>query len=224
MNLKALPRMGRPLLIILALGAWAGLAHYGSAGHGNPDLSAALGVAPLILAAALLWPGRSPGGMLFAATLALGLVGLLWPRLRESVPLLYYIQHLGAHLALGVFFGRTLRAGSTPLITQLARAMSATELSPRKLQYTRRVTQVWTGYFLINALVSTLLFLFASREIWSFHANILSWPLIASLFLGEHLFRRRILPPEERPGVAEVIQAYLRISRTQRNPTSSAPP
>lgn len=221
MKLTALPGMGRPLLVILALAAWAGLAHYGSAGNGSPDLNAAVGVAPLILAAALLWPGRSPAGMLCTGVLTLGLALLLWPRLRENIPLLYYTQHLGAHLALGLFFGRTLLRGRTPLISQLARAMSTVPLSERKLVYTRRITQIWTGYFFINALVSTLLFLFAPPAVWSVHANILTWPLIAGLFLGEHLFRRRILPPEERPSVADVIRAYRHYSRRQ-DPASPA--
>ena len=56
--------------------------------------------------------------------------------------------------------------------------------------------------------MSTLLFVWAPLRIWSLHANVLTGPLIGLMFLGEHLVRLRMLPPQERPGLAAVVRAY----------------
>jgi uncharacterized membrane protein len=199
----------RGLAVFLLFAAWAVAAHYGSAGGGHPDINAALGVLPLIcVAALLLW--RQPviwlrfGGLLAS----LGLLAWLWPQLRQNVALLYYLQHLGTHVALGILFGRTLFGPGEALITRIARAVFNGRISERKARYTRQVTIAWTAFFFANATVSTLLFLLAPAEIWSIHANLLTGPLIGLMFLVEHLVRLRVLPAAERPGFVAAIRAY----------------
>jgi uncharacterized membrane protein len=199
----------RGLAVLLLFAAWAVAAHFGSAGGGHPDITAALGVLPLIFVVSLLlWRWHSLWlrlGGLFAGLL---LLAWLWPRLRENVALLYYLQHLGTHVALGVVFGRTLFGPGEALITRIARTVFRDGLSPRKIRYTRQVTVAWTVFFFANATLSTLLFLFAPAEVWSIHANLLTGPLIGLMFLGEHLVRLRVLPPEERPSFMTAIRAY----------------
>lgn len=199
----------RGLAVLLLFAAWAVAAHFGSAGGGHPDINAALGVLPLIFVVSLLlWRWHSLWlrlGGLFAGLL---LLAWLWPRLRENVALLYYLQHLGTHVALGVVFGRTLFGPGEALITRIARTVFRNGLSPRKIRYTRQVTVAWTVFFFANAILSTLLFLFAPAEVWSIHANLLTGPLIGLMFLGEHLVRLRVLPPEERPSFMTAIRAY----------------
>lgn len=199
----------RGLAVLLLFAAWAVAAHFGSAGGGHPDINAALGVLPLIFVVSLLlWRWHSLWlrlGGLFAGLL---LLAWLWPRLRENVALLYYLQHLGTHVALGVVFGRTLFGPGEALITRIARTVFRDGLSPRKIRYTRQVTVAWTVFFFANATLSTLLFLFAPAEVWSIHANLLTGPLIGLMFLGEHLVRLRVLPPEERPSFMTAIRAY----------------
>lgn len=199
----------RGLAVLLLFAAWAVAAHFGSAGGGHPDINAALGVLPLIFVISLLmWRLKSLWlrlGGLFAGLL---LLAWLWPRLRENVALLYYLQHLGTHVALGVLFGRTLFGPGEALITRIARTVFRDGLSARKVRYTRQVTVAWTVFFFANAMLSTLLFLFAPAEIWSIHANLLTGPLIGLMFLCEHLVRLRVLPPEERPSFMTAIRAY----------------
>lgn len=199
----------RGLAVLLLFAAWAVAAHFGSAGSGHPDINAALGVLPLIFVVSLLlWRWQSLWlrlGGLFAGLL---LLAWLWPSLRENVALLYYLQHLGTHVALGVVFGRTLFGPGEALITRIARTVFRNGLSPRKIRYTRQVTVAWTVFFFANATLSTLLFLFAPAEVWSIHANLLTGPLIGLMFLGEHLVRLRVLPPEERPSFMTAIRAY----------------
>lgn len=206
----------RALAVVILLAAWAVAAHLGSAGAGNPDVNAALGVAPIALfLVVLLW--RLPFLPLrIAGVLAgLALLAWLWPQTRQNIPLLYYLQHLGVHLALGTLFGRSLLGPGEALITRLDRSIFNGEISARKARYTRQVTVVWTAFFFGNALLSTGLFFLASPAAWSTHANLLTWPLVGLLFASELLWRRHVLPPEERPSLAAIIGAYQRLTQAR---------
>lgn len=203
----------RDLGLLLLMVAWVVAAHVGSTGWGNASFNAAVGVLPIAVAALMaLW--RLPQWSLrVAGVLALGaLLAWLWPQLRHNVPLLYYLQHLGIHVALGVLFGKSLLGPGEALITRMARRIFAHELSARKVRYTRGVTLAWTVFFFLNALVSTLLFIWAPPAIWSIHANLLTGPLVGVMFLAEHIWRICVLPPHERPGIAAIVQAYRRES------------
>ena len=164
------------------------------------------------------------GGILFGATNALGFpfvfqalffgyamlgaIVWLWPTLRQNVALVFFIQHLGTNLALATLFGRSMLGGGEALITQLAKAVHHGEISERKRRYTRQATLAWTLFFLGNALVSAMLWLFAPQSAWSVFANLLSMPLLAGMFIAEHVWRSVALPPEERPNIADVVRAY----------------
>ncbi|WP_341743932.1 hypothetical protein [Azonexus hydrophilus] len=210
----------RGLAVLLLFAAWAVAAHFGSAGGGHPDINTTLGVLPLVFVAGLVLWRQSALWLRIAGVLAgVLLLAWLWPQLRQNVALLYYLQHLGTHVALGILFGRTLFGPGEALITRIARTVFRDGISERKARYTRQVTVAWTAFFFGNAGVSTLLFLFAPAEIWSIHANLLTGPLIGLMFLAEHLVRLRILPPEERPSFLTVIQAYRAGTRpTERTP------
>jgi uncharacterized membrane protein len=213
----------RNLAALLLMVAWVVAAHVGSMGWGNADFNAAVAVSPIVVAVLLvLW--RLPSRLWRAASLLVlaGVLAWLWVRLRHNVPLLYYLQHLGIHGALGVLFGRSLLGPGDALITRMARRIFPPPLSERNVRYTRGATLAWTLFFFGNALVSTGLYLWAPLDVWSVHANLLTGPLMGLMFLGEHLCRIRLLPPHERPGLAAVVQAYKRES-AQRS-ARHAPP
>ena len=204
-----LAQLLRGLAVVVFLVAWGLLAHYGTAGNSSPDLSVLLGVSPIIAAVGLLlWRTKHPllagGGNL----LLFGGLVWLWPTLRQNIPLVFFIQHLGTNLALATLFGRSLLGGGEALITQLAKAVYNGKISERKRRYTRQATVAWTLFFLGNALISAILWLFAPQSAWSVFANLLSFPLLAGMFIAEHLWRLHALPPEERPSIAQVAKAY----------------
>lgn len=215
-----LRELGVPLLMV----AWVIAAHLGSIGWGNADFNVAVAVFP-IAAAVLMAVWRSPHGLLRAGSVLVlaVLLAWLWTRLRHNVPLLYYLQHLGIHVALGVYFGRSLFGPGEPVITRMARRIFPAPLSTRNERYTRGVTGLWTAFFFGNALVSTALFVWAPLEIWSVHANLLTGPLIGLMFVVEYLLRLWLLPPEERPGIAAIIEAYRRESAQRRDARPSQP-
>ncbi len=194
---------------VAVLVIWAVASHLGSAGFLGADGAALVAMLPLMLAAVvLLWQWR--GVIVRAAGLGVlaALLIVLWPLLRSNAPLLYYLEHVGGLLALAVLFGRSLFGGGDALITSMARAIYGGILSQRKQRYTRWATVAWTAFFVINALVSTVLFALAPVRIWSIYAHLLMGPLVALMFLCEHLVRLRVLPPHERPNLADVVRAY----------------
>jgi len=199
----------RGLVLAALMAAWAISAYFGSTGQGRPDFNTAVGVAPFIAVfAMLLWRVRHPLGMAAGGLLvAAALVGL-WPSLRQNVALLYFIEHLGTNLALAALFGKTLFGPGEPLITQFARIVNNGVLSARQLSYTRQATLAWTGFFIANATLSTLLYALASHAVWSFYASLLTAPLIGLMFAAEHLWRMHALPPEERPSIADVFRVW----------------
>ena len=207
----------RGLAVGVLILAWAALAHYGSAGDGNSDFSAALAVAPLVaIVVILLWRVANPLWMVLGGLSVLALLAYLWPALRQNVALLYFIQHLGTNLALGILFGRTLLSGRQPLVTHFALLAHDGKISHAKERYTRGVTIAWTIFFLGMASVSAFLFFFAPAAAWSAFANLLSLLLIGLMFAGEHFVRLRVLAPEDQSSVADTIRGY-RLS-TRRPP------
>lgn len=199
----------RSLVLVAFMAAWAIAAYFGSTGQGSPDFNTAVGATPfIVILATLLWRGRHPlgaaaGGLLAAATLV-----WLWPSLRQNAALLYFIEHLGINLALAALFGRTLVGPGEPLITRFARIVNHGVLSERQHRYTRQATLAWTLFFLANAALSSLLYALAPHAVWSVYASLLTAPLIGLMFVAEHLWRMRALPPEERPSIADVVRVW----------------
>ncbi|HTH94593.1 MAG TPA: hypothetical protein VL550_05115 [Rhodocyclaceae bacterium] len=210
----------KPLRVVAGTALVFGLAiaaHIGSTGLGSPDLNTIIALVPLLLAVLMLPFCRGGWRMLVAACM-LGLVlYFAWPLLRKNVPLLYLLQHLGINLSLAALFGRSLLSPNEALITRLARLLRGSAISQREIHYTRGVTRAWTMFFLANANISLLLYVFASTDVWSVYANFLGWPLTGVMFFGETLLRRRALPPEERPGLADVVRAWNQHAATRRD-------
>lgn len=195
---------------LLAVG-WTVGAHVSSASGEPSHWGAALALAPLGGALALaMWrlPSRVLAGLGLVALLAL--LVWAWPVLTGEVALLYFLQHVGMNGLLAVVFGRTLSGPGEPLVTRLARQVHGGVLSPRQMSYTRGVTQAWTVFFLGMVGVSTVLFVLAPVALWSTFANLLGGPLIGLMFVGEYLWRMRVLPPEERSTLADAVRAWKR--------------
>jgi uncharacterized membrane protein len=201
--------MLRGLAVGLLVVAWALLSHYGAAGDAPVDISAALATAPIIvLVVILLWRVGNPLWIGLGGLAILALLTLSWPSLRQNVALLYYLQHVGTNLALGALFGRSLFGRQDPLVTQFAKLAHDGVISAAKARYTRQVTIAWSLFFFASAAISTALFWLAPAAAWSVFANLLSLPLLALMFIGEHLIRFRVLAPDDRSSIADTIRGY----------------
>ncbi|GAA6143092.1 hypothetical protein [Hydrogenophaga sp. 5NK40-0174] len=189
--------------------AWTWASYRFGASNEVSDLAVALAVVPVLAAGLIIAWGRlgASGWTGVAVLMAVGLY-LAWPMMRSHVSWVYFMQHAGIYLALAAVFGRTLWGDGDALVTALARRVHSAPISERNERYTRRVTQAWTAYFAGVVVVSAGLFFLAPLTWWSAFVHLLAAPLLALMFLGEYLCRLRFLPPEERPGMMEAINAW----------------
>lgn len=66
------------------------------------------------------------------------------------------------------------------------------DLPPAGKIYCRRVTVLWLGWLVFNALLSAGLALWSSLELWALWCGLLSYLAMGALFLGEYAVRRRL--------------------------------
>ena len=167
---------------------------------------------PLVVAlAAAGWQRRQP---LLLALCAGGVAVLAVVVSRggvDDVNRMYVLQHAGIHAALACGFGLTLRQGSTPLITTLARSVHLRlghGFSNEMEDYTRWVTGLWTAYFCVMVLLSLAIYLLAPWPWWSAFANLFTPLSAAALMVGEHIQRYRRHPDFDRVALRSAIAAY----------------
>lgn len=117
-----------------------------------------------------------------AATLLL-VVGALWSN--GLLPLkLYPVLVNGALLGA---FAYSLRYPPS-MIERLARLRDP-QLPARAIAYTRRVTQVWCGFFIVNGSLALWTVLYASSALWSIYNGFIAYLLIGVLLAGEYCVR-----------------------------------
>lgn len=108
--------------------------------------------------------------------------------LRDHHLLLWYPVAVNAILLL--LFASSLFS-AMPLVERLAR-LRETDLPPRAVAYTRRVTQVWCLFFLMNGGVALVTCLQTSLFWWTWWNGLISYLLIGLLMAGEWCVRQRI--------------------------------
>lgn len=84
-------------------------------------------------------------------------------------------------------FAYTLLAPPS-MVERIAR-MREPDLPPEAIGYTRKVTQVWCGFFAINGVIALSTALWASPAVWSLYNGVISYLLMGLLFGGELLIR-----------------------------------
>lgn len=94
------------------------------------------------------------------------------------------------NLAMLSVFATSLWHGM-PVIERLAR-LQEPDLPPAGVRYTRQVTRVWCGFFIMNASIATWTALYADLATWTLYNGLISYGLMGLLFSGEWLVRRRL--------------------------------
>ena len=87
-------------------------------------------------------------------------------------------------------FGSSLFS-STTIVERLARLQDP-DLSPKAIVYTRKVTWLWSGFFLINGTIAAFTAIWASNEVWTLYNGFIAYVLIGILAGGEWLVRQRV--------------------------------
>ncbi len=181
----ATPRKTPPLLaaVLLVVSLAYPVVVYLALGHVSPRWIALLLVA---LALARAWVTRESFWLgAAAATTVLAVASLLGDRWG---PLKLYPALV--NLVMFGLFAMSLWRGPT-VVERLAR-MRETNFPPAAIAYTRRVTQVWCGFFVVNGLIAAATALWASAAVWALYNGLLSYVAMGALMAGEWLVRRRV--------------------------------
>ena len=80
---------------------------------------------------------------------------------------------------------------SPPSMIERFARLREPDLPTPAIAYTRRVTQVWCGFFVINGLIALATALWASEAAWSLYNGVIAYLLMGVLFGGEYLIRLR---------------------------------
>ena len=183
------------------------MAHYTNEFAHNGNLGALVAIAPVV--AIILMSVRQSIGLLIMLSVMLCIaLWAGWPALTQHFSLVYWLQDASIQLILFITFGRTLITGQQPLCTRFAEMLHTEPLTLQHEVYARQVTVVWTIFFAMMALTSTLLFFLAPLTIWSFFANILTLPLIALMFIAEYGVRRWLLPDTQHTHILDAVRAF----------------
>lgn len=179
-----------PALIVLMGAGYQWLVYSAVGGGQIESIRIALAFLPLlVLAVWVITRARNKLRWAFILTAAGVAIAVLEHQASWGRAAAYGIPHTAIYLSLMWLFGQTLRQGHEPLITRLARRVHGT-LSPELATYTRRLTIAWCVFFAAQLVTSALLFKFAPLNIWSLFINILNFPLLALMFIGEYGYRR----------------------------------
>ena len=145
---------------------------------------------------------RRVGAWLLALGIVAAIVGLSkWDGARYAA----YLPPIFIHALLLWVFARTLQPGKEPLVSAIGRSVRGS-LSPDLTQYTRQVTVMWTGFFLLLLVLSVVL-PFVSIYTWSLCTNVFNYGLIAAILVIEFFFRRWRFPTHHHHN----LFGYLRI-------------
>ena len=76
-----------------------------------------------------------------------------------------------------------------PTVVERMARLRDPDLPADAIGYTRRVTQVWCGFFVINGTIALVTALYASSALWWFYNGFLAYLLLGFLFVGEYCVR-----------------------------------
>ena len=96
-------------------------------------------------------------------------------------------------VAMSVFFLAVFAFSLTrkqSIIERLARQLEP-DFPESGVRYTRRVTQAWCVFFLLNTAL-TLWSIHAGEKVWALYNGFISYVLMGCMFAGEWLIRRRV--------------------------------
>lgn len=118
-----------------------------------------------------------------------------------------------------------------PIVETLAR-LQVDRLAPAEIAYCRRVTLVWSGFFVLNGGIAFVLAWTRSLDAWALYTGFLSYCLMGLLFAGEYVYRHarfrryvgapgdrllaRLFPPGHRPERVGVDEGGGQAARTIR--------
>ena len=169
-------------LTLLTL-AYPLLVYFGLGSHVEPRWLALLLVGMALLRAAFarerVWLVAALGAMVLA-------VASFWGN--QVMPLKLYPVLVNV-VMLCVF---SISLAYPPSVIERLARLHEPDLPPSGVAYTRRVTQVWCGFFVVNGTISLLTVFWATDAGWALYNGLISYLLMGVLFVGEWVLRKRM--------------------------------
>lgn len=173
---RAVPLVAYPFIIYLALG--------------NVEAKY-LGLALFVLflfrsrkQVTMLTHGLERAGIMTVVTVGIFAAAVWWS---NAEWLLRLYPALLSTIMLALFAFTLYRPPS--MIERFAR-LRRKELPAEAILYTRRVTQVWCAFLVVNSSIAAYSALFMSREAWVLYTGFINYVLMGVLLVGEWLYRR----------------------------------
>ena len=125
---------------------------------------------------------------------AAAVIGFLVMVSNSPIYLRYYPVFMNG-MMLVLFFGSLLRP---PTIIERFARLQTPDLSEAAISYTRKVTWVWCGFFVLNGSMALYTSLGDRLVVWTLYNGPIAYTLMGVLFAGEYLVRRRVMSDERK--------------------------
>lgn len=183
-SLPVVPLLTGILLLAWPFIIWFGLAH-----------NSLQGLLPLIALMLFLRfrQTRRRAGALSVVTQIVAVAGMtlcIASYLLKTHQLLLFYPVVVNSVMLAVFGGSLW--STMPIIERLAR-LREPDLPERAVRYTRRVTQIWCAFFIINGGIALFTALYGDLSLWTAWNGMISYLLMGTLMAGEWLVRQRVI-------------------------------
>ncbi|HCI6266282.1 TPA: hypothetical protein NPO56_003425 [Klebsiella quasipneumoniae subsp. quasipneumoniae] len=183
-SLPVVPLLTGILLLAWPFIIWFGLAH-----------NSLQGLLPLMALMLFLRfrQTRRRAGALSVVTQIVAVAGMtlcIASYLLKTHQLLLFYPVVVNSVMLAVFGGSLW--STMPIIERLARLREA-DLPERAVRYTRRVTQIWCAFFIINGGIALFTALYGDLSLWTAWNGMISYLLMGTLMAGEWLVRQRVI-------------------------------
>ena len=167
----------------------------------------AMSIVGLMVGALLVASGRLVAG----GITAVALVGLC-VYFSDSMRFIVYAPPLAAFAFMAFFFYRTLRPGSEPLITRVAR-LEHPDLPTDMARHARMLTWAWALCFALLFVVALVLAPLLQLDVWSRWVHGLGYIVPGALFLGEHAYRHVRFRERQHGSLLVLIPNIVKVSR-----------
>ncbi|AWB63158.1 TPA: hypothetical protein MAG25_002586 [Klebsiella quasipneumoniae subsp. quasipneumoniae] len=183
-SLPVVPLLTGILLLAWPFIIWFGLAH-----------NSLQGLLPLMALMLFLRfrQTRRRAGALSVVTQIVAVAGMtlcIASYLLKTHQLLLFYPVVVNSVMLAVFGGSLW--STMPIIERLAR-LREPDLPERAVRYTRRVTQIWCAFFIINGGIALFTALYGDLSLWTAWNGMISYLLMGTLMAGEWLVRQRVI-------------------------------
>ncbi|MFP8564156.1 hypothetical protein [Klebsiella sp. 1SOBk5mer] len=183
-SLPVVPLLTGILLLAWPFIIWFGLAH-----------NSLQGLLPLMALMLFLRfrQTRRRAGALSVVTQIVAVAGMtlcIASYLLKTHQLLLFYPVVVNSVMLAVFGGSLW--STMPIIERLAR-LREPDLPEQAVRYTRRVTQIWCAFFIINGGIALFTALYGDLSLWTAWNGMISYLLMGTLMAGEWLVRQRVI-------------------------------